>query len=187
MKRAIAAGGLYFLLVFLLGMALGTVRILLLEPRLGEVGSVLAELPFMLAASWFACGRLIRYLSIPAAVSIRLAMGSQPQLLASQKRQLINLMAETRQKEVEWHLLQMLPRLPLTRAERLRLFGVASEKLQSDSRIVAAEALSALFALSEGEASLRPDALAAAERALEAPVPSLRARALKLLRRPAEP
>lgn len=76
MKRALAAGALYFLLIFLLGMALGTIRILLLELRLGAVASVLVELPFMLAASWFACGWLIHQLAVPAAVSSRLAMGA---------------------------------------------------------------------------------------------------------------
>jgi hypothetical protein len=75
MKRAIAAGGLYFLLIFLLGMALGTIRVLVIEPRVGAVASVLIELPFMLAASWYVCGRLIRYLSVPAALSSRAAMG----------------------------------------------------------------------------------------------------------------
>jgi hypothetical protein len=76
MKRAFSAGALYFLLIFLLGMVLGTIRILLLEPRLGAVPSVLLELPFMLAASWFVCGWLIRYLAVPAAASSRLAMGA---------------------------------------------------------------------------------------------------------------
>lgn len=75
MKRAIAAGALYFLLIFLLGMALGTVRVLAIEPRVGELASVLIELPFMLIASWYVCGRLIRYLSVPAALSSRAAMG----------------------------------------------------------------------------------------------------------------
>jgi hypothetical protein len=76
MKRAFAAGGLYFLLIFLLGMVLGTIRILLLEPRLGEVRSVLVELPFILAASWFVCGWLIRYLTVPATATARLATGA---------------------------------------------------------------------------------------------------------------
>lgn len=76
MKRALAAGAAYFLLIFLLGMALGTIRILLVEPRLGAVTSVLLELPFMLAASWFVCGRLIRYLAVPATAACRLTMGA---------------------------------------------------------------------------------------------------------------
>ena len=75
MRRALAAGAVYFLLIFLLGTALGTIRILLLEPRLGAFGAVLLELPFMLAASWFVCGRLIRHLSVPAALPSRAAMG----------------------------------------------------------------------------------------------------------------
>lgn len=81
MKRAIAAGALYFLLVFLLGMALGTIRVLLIEPRVGTVASVVLELPFMLGASWFVCGWLIRYLSVPAAVASRAAMGGLAFLL----------------------------------------------------------------------------------------------------------
>lgn len=81
MKRAIAAGALYFLLIFLLGMALGTVRVLVIEPRVGAFASVLIELPFMLAASWYVCGRLIRYLSVPAALASRAAMGALAFLL----------------------------------------------------------------------------------------------------------
>lgn len=81
MKRAIAAGALYFLLIFLLGMALGTVRILAIEPRVGALAAVLLELPFMLAASWYVCGRLIRYFSVPAARSSRAAMGGLAFLL----------------------------------------------------------------------------------------------------------
>lgn len=92
-KRALAAGGLYFLLIFLLGMALGTVRILLLEPRLGAIGSVLAEVPFMLAASWFVCGRLIRYLSVPAVVSSRFAMGASAFLLLMAAELALDLLA----------------------------------------------------------------------------------------------
>jgi hypothetical protein len=75
MKRALAAGALYFLLTFTVGAALGTVRILVAEPRFGSVPAVLLELPFLLAASWWICGRLIRYLSVPKALSSRLAMG----------------------------------------------------------------------------------------------------------------
>ena len=75
MKRALAAGALYFLLIFLLGMALGTIRVLMIEPRVGAVGAVLLEMPFMLGASWFVCGWLIRYLSVPTAVPARAAMG----------------------------------------------------------------------------------------------------------------
>ena len=81
MKRALAAGSLYFLLIFLAGMVFGTVRVLVVEPRLGAVGSVLLELPVMLTVSWLVCGWLIRYLAVPAAVASRLLMGATAFLL----------------------------------------------------------------------------------------------------------
>jgi len=46
------AGCLYALTVFVIGFALGAIRVLLLVPRLGETAAVSLETPFMLAASW---------------------------------------------------------------------------------------------------------------------------------------
>ena len=53
--RATKAGALYANIVFLIGFILGTIRVLLLAPRLGETTAVIAEVPVMLAASWFVC------------------------------------------------------------------------------------------------------------------------------------
>jgi len=50
------AGLVYFAVVFLAGFALGTIRTLWLAPAIGQFPGVAIELPFMLAASWFACG-----------------------------------------------------------------------------------------------------------------------------------
>jgi hypothetical protein len=75
MRRAVAAGATYFLLVFVLGIVLGTVRTLLVEPRLGLAAATALELPVMLAASWFACTWVIARLLVPPAVEARLAMG----------------------------------------------------------------------------------------------------------------
>ncbi len=52
----IVAGVGYFVVVFLAGFALGTARVLLIAPRLGEGVAVALELPLMLAVSWIACG-----------------------------------------------------------------------------------------------------------------------------------
>lgn len=76
MARAIAAGIFYFLIVFGVGFLLGTVRILVLAPRVGETAAVLIELPAMLAISWVACGVLLRKLRVPAAPAARLVMGA---------------------------------------------------------------------------------------------------------------
>jgi hypothetical protein len=52
---ATTAGALYAIIVFLIGFILGTIRVLLLAPRLGETTAVLVEAPMILAASWFVC------------------------------------------------------------------------------------------------------------------------------------
>jgi hypothetical protein len=49
------AGALYAIIVFLIGFIFGTIRVLLLVPRLGETTAVIVEAPIMLAASWFVC------------------------------------------------------------------------------------------------------------------------------------
>lgn len=81
MAKAVKAGLAYFALIFLLGTILGTARILLLEPRLGAAGSVLLELPLMLAVSWLVCGALIRWIEVPPAIAERLVMGGLAFLL----------------------------------------------------------------------------------------------------------
>lgn len=47
------AGFIYFLCIFALGFILGTLRTLVLIPRIGTTSAVFLEIPVMLAASWF--------------------------------------------------------------------------------------------------------------------------------------
>lgn len=65
MNPAVAAGGRYFLAVFAIGFALGTLRTLVIAPRLGETTAVLIELPVMLVAAWIVCGWLLRRRPLP--------------------------------------------------------------------------------------------------------------------------
>ena len=53
-------GAQLFAGVFALGFALGVLRTQLLAPWLGELAAVAMELPVILAASWWWCGRLLR-------------------------------------------------------------------------------------------------------------------------------
>jgi len=53
--RATKAGALYAIIVFLIGFIFGTIRVLLLDPHLGETIAVIIEAPMILAASWFVC------------------------------------------------------------------------------------------------------------------------------------
>jgi hypothetical protein len=75
MVAALRAGFAYFLLVFAIGLLLGTARILLLAPALGAVPAVLIELPIILAAAWLGCRALTRHTAMPRTVGAALAMG----------------------------------------------------------------------------------------------------------------
>ncbi len=81
MWTALRAACLYFLAVFAAGFLLGTVRTLWLEPALGALHSVLAELPFMLLLSWMACGMVLRRVAVAPDTRSRIAMGSFALLL----------------------------------------------------------------------------------------------------------
>lgn len=72
---ATRAGSVYFALVFALGALLGTLRVLVLVPRFGELAAVAFELPIMLAASWAVCGWTVRHLRGVAQVGARIVMG----------------------------------------------------------------------------------------------------------------
>jgi hypothetical protein len=75
MTQIIKAALAYFATVFGLGFALGTMRVLLIAPRIGETAAVMLELPVMLAASWVAAGWCVRRFAVPASAGARLAMG----------------------------------------------------------------------------------------------------------------
>jgi hypothetical protein len=73
--RATTAGALYAITVFLIGFILGTIRVLLLAPRLGETIAVILEAPLMLAASWFVCRWCVDRLDVRRTVAARSLMG----------------------------------------------------------------------------------------------------------------
>jgi hypothetical protein len=74
-RRALGAGAAYFGLVFAAGVLLGTLRVALLAPALGETAAVALELPAMLGLAWFAARWLVRRWRVAVAPAARLAMG----------------------------------------------------------------------------------------------------------------
>jgi hypothetical protein len=76
MRGVLRAGVLYFTIIFVIGFALGTIRVLLLVPRLGAVTSELIELPIILTAAWILCDRLITHLQVSRHWWARLSMGA---------------------------------------------------------------------------------------------------------------
>ena len=75
MGNAIRAGFLYFIAVFGIGFLLGTLRVLVLIPRVGELVSTFIELPIILSAAWIVCGLLVTRFQVPSTWQMRLTMG----------------------------------------------------------------------------------------------------------------
>lgn len=73
--RAATAGLIYFAAVFAAGFVLGTGRVLVLVPVLGESSAVLVELPVMLYLSWVATQRISRGFNVPEDLTSRGLMG----------------------------------------------------------------------------------------------------------------
>jgi hypothetical protein len=73
--RVVKAGLSYFALVFGAGFILGSVRVPLLVPRLGERVAELIEMPFMLVVVLLSARFISRRFALPAATSVRLTVG----------------------------------------------------------------------------------------------------------------
>jgi hypothetical protein len=76
MKIPLRSGFVYFAIVFTIGFVLGTIRVIAVVPRIGELFAVLIELPLMLAASWIVCKYLIARFQVPAEIVDRAIMGA---------------------------------------------------------------------------------------------------------------
>ena len=72
----LAAGSLYFFVVFAAGFLLGAVRVLWIGPALGPVAAVLIELPILLSFSWMVCGRIQRKWRIGSEGGADIGMGA---------------------------------------------------------------------------------------------------------------
>ncbi len=66
---------LYFALVLGTGFILGTIRVPLIVPRLGERHAELLEMPFMAVAIVLAARHVVRRFDLPASLPVRLQVG----------------------------------------------------------------------------------------------------------------
>jgi hypothetical protein len=70
------AGCVYAISVFVIGFGLGTIRVLLLVPRLGGTVAVLSEAPLMLAVSWSVSKWVTKKFDLHADADASLLMGA---------------------------------------------------------------------------------------------------------------
>jgi hypothetical protein len=76
MQKLIAPALAYFAVVFGAGFAMGTVRVLFIEPFVGRTAAVAAEAPFLLIISVAAAAWIVRKLHVEAEAPPRLVMGA---------------------------------------------------------------------------------------------------------------
>jgi hypothetical protein len=118
-----------------------------------------------------------------AADALEKITARRPALLRPYKKRLMREAAATQEKEVRWHLAQMLPRLELTRHERAQAFGLLLGYLNDRSSIVRTFAMQALVDI----AAESPALLSAARRRIEelaiTGTPAMKARGRKLLKK----
>ena len=71
MKRALIPATVYFLTLFALGFVLGTIRVLLVVPKIGILHATLIEVPLMLIAAFYLCRWTIERWIVPSSLSAR--------------------------------------------------------------------------------------------------------------------
>lgn len=105
----------------------------------------------------------------------------RPELLCPYKKEFINLAATIAQKEVRWHLAQILPRLELTKKERQQVFDILVSFLDDDSRIVKTFAMQGLADIAEMDRSYLPRVVKIVEGLMASGIPAIQSRGRKLL------
>jgi hypothetical protein len=117
-----------------------------------------------------------------AADALEKACRDLPAMLAPYKAQILGLLAEATQKELRWHLAEILPRMQLTGPECARAAVTFESWLADSSSIVKTCALQGLADLTRQDASLEPMVLDLLRVHARTGTPAMRARGRILLK-----
>jgi hypothetical protein len=108
---------------------------------------------------------------------------NRPELLRPYKAQLLRVISNFPEKEVRWHVAQMIPRLRLTRSERDEAVGLLLGYLKDESRIVKTCSMQALADLAARDAALLFEVLPLIERLTRSGSPAMKSRGRRLLKK----
>jgi HEAT repeat protein len=107
----------------------------------------------------------------------------RPVLLQPYKRQLLELAGQLSEKEVRWHMAQILPRLELSVRHRAAALDILFEYLRDTSSIVKTFAMQAIADFAAEEKALAVKVLPMILQLTETGTPAMRARGRRILRR----
>jgi len=119
---------------------------------------------------------------IRAADAVEKVTATRPDLLPPYKRDLLGPLAESADKEIRWHVAQMLPRVRWSGREHRLVYEILRTYLRDSSSIVKTCALQALVELTAQAPGLRPPVLRQVRRSTTIGTPAMRARGRKLLK-----
>lgn len=122
---------------------------------------------------------LIRMRAADAAEKVSL---HRPNLLEPFKTKLLRMLDEATQQELRWHLAQMIPRLHLSKKDRVRAASVFRLYLGDQSSIVKTSAMQAMADLASTDDDLVPEVKELLIKLTEVGTAAMRARGRKLLR-----
>ena len=116
---------------------------------------------------------------------------AHPEWLKRHKQALLSFASTVQEKEVRWHMAQMIPRLELSPSEKRRAVALLFKYLEDGSQIVKTFSMQALFEMSAADAKLRARVIPILQGTVHNGSPAVRSRAKKLLtaidREPAGP
>jgi hypothetical protein len=116
-----------------------------------------------------------------AADAMEKASLEHPEFLLPYKKQLMKLAANSEQKEVRWHMAQMLPRLNLNHKENLAVVNTLLSYLSGNSSIVNTFVMQAFADIAKADEQLRPSLLAHIHELTVTGTAAMKARGRKLL------
>jgi hypothetical protein len=120
---------------------------------------------------------------VRAADAVEKASRKHFELLQRWKRQLLGVLALSEDKEVRWHVAQMLPRLRLTSRENDQVVNILRRYLDDESSIVKTFSMQALADLAERDDRLIPQVRTLIEWHTRTGTAAMRSRGRKLLSR----
>jgi hypothetical protein len=123
-----------------------------------------------------------RMLVMRAADAVEKITRVNPQFLKPHKVQLMSLLTSAVNKELKWHVAQLVPRLDLVEAETQEVWSILSywSKNPNESKIVRVNALQGLYEMTQRFSFLKKDLEETIHALEKEPIPSLRARIKKL-------
>lgn len=117
-----------------------------------------------------------------AADAIEKVTARHPGWLVPYKDSLLRRLAEPEMREVRWHLVQMVPRLPLSTRERLETITALKRCLSDNSSILKTSAMQALADLAGDDDQLRAETVHLLKRLVLVGTPAMKSRGHKLLK-----